>query len=520
MLKLKGYVDYDVNDVTVENAANVAFTESIKKADCITLDTTMNNFGTYLCSRLMSLVGMEKPENYSESVDEIGPGLDIDVTKVEAKVKELIAQYLPADLGLPQEMINGLLDMFVYCYCDFRVNFQENIRLIRELNPDAKLLVFGAYNGMAGLKCDIAGYNVDFGALWGAYMGLVNTFITTTSKYNDQYTYVDCAPGVRVFTGALAQDVAYPRYMYAMVSMTEGTTGGIPCITGIAQMYKSTVEGAINGAIAALGEAYKDVTLSMKTYEEILSALTDKKASAPVEIAAAKEAKAGYEAQKAQLEALCTPEQLAQNDDYAMLLYAIEQYGIAIAEGEAMLPLLDSALEALASYPRACKMAEATEGSEGEKLITERVFEAAKYAPLDFVGIFSAMGGEGDDIATILANAIVKEEPTGAELSVLHIYERFLSARGIGTHPDDVGCAQKADYVCQAFEKYYSAQYETQSAVTDLGKNVFNAAWGIFKAPIFDAIKDAFNKFASTIQNILNTIFQPVFSIFDKIPSC
>ena len=481
MLKLKGYVDYDVKDVTDKNAANVAFTESIKKADCITLDTTMNNFGTYLCSRLMAIVGMGDKSEYSESIEELGPGLDIDVAKVEAKAKELIAQYLPEDLGLPEGMVDGLLDMFVYCYCDFRVNFEENIRLIRELNPDAKLLVFGAYNGMDGLICDIGGMEVNFGKLWGAYMGLVNTFITTTCKYNDQYVYVDCTPGVRVFTGALAQDDAYPRYMDCMINVDKGE---MPSAKEIATQVVGGVQAAMEGV-------------------QKLTNVPDLQAMFGLEGALPPFTEDAYYAYAAVCEGLVdnidmitpmAPSMGLTQDDIDNLLYGIS-----------LLPC----------YSRAYQLVAGTD--EGVNMITERLIESAKFAPLDFMGIFAAMGG---GIDAIMVNAMFKEEPTATELSVLHIYARFLSARGIGTHPDDVGCAQKAEYVCQAFEKNYSAKYDGQSAIVDLGKNVASAAWTTLKTPVLDALKDAFNKFASTIQNILNTIFQPVFSIFDKIPSC
>ena len=189
------------------NVMNKVFTDAIRDADVITLDAGTNNFGTYLSYRLQAIMSNdpEAAAAYSETIDDLANEAGIDISALSAAVKKVFAGVIPE--GLP---VDALLDTLVYCYCDFCVNFTKTVELIRSINTkNAKLIVVGTMNPMEGLVATMDGIQIDAGALWGTYMGLVNSFITTLCPYNSNYFFADCSKGINTFVQAFIDAESY-----------------------------------------------------------------------------------------------------------------------------------------------------------------------------------------------------------------------------------------------------------------------------------------------------------------------
>lgn len=503
------------------------FTEAIKNAEVIVVDTTMNNFGTYLCQRLESILGeMDgwKVDDYSETVEDLAEelkALGFDVAAAKAAIKELLVKN---GIELP-EMIDQFLEMFLYCYCDFCVNFSANMAMLLELNPNAKIIVVGAYNSMSGLKATLGDTDVDFGALWGSFMGLVNTFITTNA-YADKYCYADCTGNIQTFINSMnlakaADDMSLIDDSYKEL-LAKDIVGQFKGALGTPEQAAQTL-GLLNTAITAI-----DTLKNELTGDQALEFACGMDADL-------NKAVQDYPAYFGSWEAI------VENAGGIADTYVGGKIAQAKAQIEPFIGLksTDEAFAVIAAmYPA---LGDAGISNYSELLVTKKVLEVyvagdlgdlvlemyvkASDVVFDMGTLFGSLAGL--DIEGLVKDAVFSYVATGDWDSVdpiakmlLHLNARFLTARGLGCHPDSVGVKEKGLRVIAAYEKTTTAKDDGQSAIADLGKNVFNAAWTTLKTPIFDAIKNAFNKFASTIQNILNTIFQPVFSIFDKIPSC
>ena len=382
------------------NSITDYFTGEIASADVVTVDLTMNNFGVYLSNRFLAMTTGSGEcgdfSRYSEDVEDIADELDFDVAAVKNVVEDLVSKLLPADGDIPGDLVNGLIDTLVYCYCDFRVNFRADIDLLLNImKPDAKLIVVGAYNFMNGLKCDLGGIELDFGSVWGTMTALVNSFLTNTCKGADKYYYADCSKGIEMFVDNAAK-AETPADIYRNFAnrLIEDATGL-----------------SYDDAVSYLGQSKVDGILS------------------------------GFS-------------------------------------------------------------------------------KAAAFTPLDFAGVLGTLGA-GGDLQKIGEKALTDWDgaDSGAK-SIAHVYVRFMAGHGLGGHPDDVGCAQKADAVIAAYESNSVAKNDGMDSVADIGDNVFSAIWATLKTPVLDAIKGVFDTFANAMQEFLNFLFKPLTDFIDLLPFC
>ena len=267
----RGFTEFNAYDPSFSESSKPLFTavfeDALSKADIIVLDNVMNNFGTYFSSRLMGILGMEDASLYSEPVSSLADELDINVAEVETMMTSLVKQFMPGDTS---ELISQVIDLFVYCYCDFRINFAKNIELIRALNSDAQLIVLGPYNALNGLKVSIDGTVVDLGALWSAYMGLVSIYITTICPMRSEYSFADCSVYVESFADDLRKTESinkiYPRYKELILSdlMTEDVgVSEDEVLEAVLAAAKLESLDAV-GAMALLDEGYDVETAAKK----------------------------------------------------------------------------------------------------------------------------------------------------------------------------------------------------------------------------------------------------------------
>ena len=120
--------------------------EKVQNANVIVIDNCVNNFGTYLAHR----VGAEHRVGDHDGV----AGADSYVWKV---VKKLQDKLLGDNSLLKNAIAKELLNAFIFCYADCVTNFSAQMEIIRELNPDAKIIVVGLYNPLEGLKVKFNG---------------------------------------------------------------------------------------------------------------------------------------------------------------------------------------------------------------------------------------------------------------------------------------------------------------------------------------------------------------------------
>ena len=215
----RGFTKVDINEIGEKRLLTAVFEDAISDANLIVLDVITNNFGTYFTSRLQGILGMENKEYYSESVMSLAEDIAVPIPEIESMITGMLNEFLPDDLS----MIGELIDLFTYCYCDFRANFPKDIELIRKLNPDAKIVVVTPFNAMEGLVISLNGVQVDVGALWACYVGMANTYLTGECLLRGTYSVANCFDSVETLTASLRKaetsaDI-YPRF--AEILLTE-----------------------------------------------------------------------------------------------------------------------------------------------------------------------------------------------------------------------------------------------------------------------------------------------------------
>ena len=165
------------------------YTDEIKSADVITLDCLMNAFTDEFVDHAMAVLDGD----YETLALYGGTTADLlgRITPGAKKLLDGMAKQFISLLGdkLPGEMIEGLLDALTYCFCDLFINFSEVVRLIRELNPDARLLVGGTFNPFRGLSAELMGVELDVGSLCAVLLGTVDAYISAIEPRRNEYSY-------------------------------------------------------------------------------------------------------------------------------------------------------------------------------------------------------------------------------------------------------------------------------------------------------------------------------------------
>lgn len=159
------------------------YKDAIEDADYITLQIGSNNFGTYLQMQLTRY--MEGKEPFKFDRDDYANGTMTREIREELKA----ANDYVAESNDMIGMLDFMIDCLNYTYEGFKMNFDEIVEIIYELNPDVNLIVVGMYNLFD--EVHVAYDMVDLGVIVGGFMGWVNDHMRDGSPLSDKYTYVD-----------------------------------------------------------------------------------------------------------------------------------------------------------------------------------------------------------------------------------------------------------------------------------------------------------------------------------------
>ena len=167
------------------------YQNAIKEADVITLDMGINNFGVYVSHQLGN--------KYGETLEDIDPALAAKFNAAKAQVKQLAAQFSPNAVAMLNQM-DGMIDTLAYALAGFCVSFDVVIEKIRELNPDATVVVVSIQNLLTGLSVELDGFDgaLPLDKIFGAVINAANLYTASGSPYSDSYLYADVRKGGRV----------------------------------------------------------------------------------------------------------------------------------------------------------------------------------------------------------------------------------------------------------------------------------------------------------------------------------
>ena len=168
-------------------ALRKVYVDAIDKADVITYDLGINNFGVFM-NRAMS------------------GSVDIDINAIDPEIAKFYNEAKAYIFENKADLIGGLADMekmvdaLAFTLVGFCVSFDATMAKIFEINPDAKVVVVSIQNLMTDLWVKVPGSEeaLPLGELFGLVINAANTYTASLSKYSDKYMYADVSEEGRV----------------------------------------------------------------------------------------------------------------------------------------------------------------------------------------------------------------------------------------------------------------------------------------------------------------------------------
>ena len=172
----------------------------VENADVIVFDLCNNNFGTYLGYRLSAYLGVDGNDRYLANtyetisdVDDLPEGIRTKIDEIKDKLMDLV----------PMPELKQLVDAVLYGTADCLANYSADIELIRQKNPDAKIIAVSVNNPLAGLKIATGDTEIDIGKLTDGLFELVNLYIRMLDKNAEYVYFADLPDDMTTFASSL-----------------------------------------------------------------------------------------------------------------------------------------------------------------------------------------------------------------------------------------------------------------------------------------------------------------------------
>lgn len=183
-----GVAGHDSATCDCEAQVRAIFTEQIEGADYISINLGTNTFGTVFIHELMNVV--------SEGWD--GEIPEYDALGLETLLADpvLSAQYNAvleyAKTKLDAKYVN-LADLFAYSYVGYLANYTAAFDLIREINPDATIIIVGLNNLLEGMSLTLGEGSaaIPVGDIVGFMIDAANTYISAISYDDAKVLYAE-----------------------------------------------------------------------------------------------------------------------------------------------------------------------------------------------------------------------------------------------------------------------------------------------------------------------------------------
>lgn len=448
-----GYVKYDY--ANWGNArVRAEYKEALTNADVISIAVGTNNFGTFLTGEIMEMVTGDSRQYYLADIVKndadlaaiIGDEALAQIDPLRAKLTAVVDE-----AGYPGDLATKVVDMFMYAYIGFVVNYTESISIIREWNPDAQIILMGLLNNMAGMKLTLTegGEPIDVDKMYGYVIDAANLYmagldvVTQTTLESPAAIYVDLA-NVHLMVDAMAEKVDAP----------------IDVVNDILEWKAiSTLTSNIREYLGA-GERTTEINvkfedLGVDVTPDVMSDITEKV------MGLAKDAIMGnVMADLADETLIKHVVSCAGCNSCPNIVIKVDASGLGMGVIEKNVnEELGIPVEALIVKGAYLGLRKAIFTAAGDPAMNLSEIGTTFAGGLN--GVLGAivdpiaaeagkmLAGQEFDIPTAVANSLLGNDVLR---SFLHIYARFMVAEGMGIHPDAQGHGEIADAMTAAWE--------------------------------------------------------------------
>lgn len=208
--------------------------KQVAEADLITLQLGSNDIMTHALLEMKDLL----PQSAQTEADEM---IENSCCLAEAfsKIYEL------ADtLGLVGDLVNAAVTGMYYGYTEYLKNIPLIVEDIYALNPDVTLVMVGMYNPVPHMKLTNVSV-LEIGRVADVLSLLINTYLSKTCKYADDYIFVDI-PNVETFP---VPPFLTPEFMDDVIT----------CVHPTIDSHKYIAQQILKALPAPVTVPYKDV---------------------------------------------------------------------------------------------------------------------------------------------------------------------------------------------------------------------------------------------------------------------
>jgi len=176
----------------------------VSNADYITISAGVNNFSTYIVEQLLYYIENNGATRYSYDIgavlDEVdlGPLSDYNVYDTIDTIKTIVIKELSAavdqDVEKAIDLVDFAAEVSTYAVLSYIISFNEVIKEIHAINPDAEVYVIGLYNPaqdeLLTLEVDGKVSDLEIGKCFETLIEMANAYTQILAPRKFDYTYV------------------------------------------------------------------------------------------------------------------------------------------------------------------------------------------------------------------------------------------------------------------------------------------------------------------------------------------
>ncbi len=229
-----------IKSINSDKTIQEIYIEAIEKADLISIALGGGNVTTFTGEQVDRIVANsdDDPTNDQELVEMNWKKIGYDdptIDQLKAFLAEMVPlmdtlglmnTYLPEDLRgqikNPAAFASTLLESLLYGYASYNYYYPQVLARIREINPDAKLVIIGMFNPIDDWTMEMAGETINIGGVVRNVMEMANIQNLAYALQNDNTTFVDINEAETFLDAQIKAGTAKPTFTTYYTSILAG----------------------------------------------------------------------------------------------------------------------------------------------------------------------------------------------------------------------------------------------------------------------------------------------------------